>query len=112
METVLVPEEREASLPNFRRNFESTREHNGDWRLEFEPGSYIDDNHAVTRANFIQIEHGKDKASGLQWVVFKKVEDGTWRYSPAESKRYAAEVEALPKNPPEADGADSSADPD
>lgn len=93
IELALAPEEREEALPLYKKNFEVTKQYNGDWQLEFEPGSYIDDNHTVTRATYIQFENGEEKARKQLWTVFKKVKDGTWRYSPAASRRYAEEVE-------------------
>lgn len=100
IEQVLAPDEREASMETYRRNFESTKKAGGDWKLEFEQGYYIDDDHTVTRVYYIQYENGKEKARAPIWTVFKRIDDGTWRYSPKESRKYAEEVESQPEDPP------------
>jgi hypothetical protein len=93
MERALAPDERRERLPDYLRNFEQSKQQGITWRLEFAKGAYIDNNRTVTQVTFFRIKNGVETKDQHFPAVFIKVEEGTWHYSPAETKAFREELE-------------------
>ena len=102
MKLVLASDEHDAKLEIYRERIRASIKQEIEWRLDFEAGEYIDDNHVVAKVTFNQVKGGVTTPMESFPVVFKKVEDGTWRFSSTAS-REVLEAAQRAANPPEED---------
>ena len=120
MTEVMVEAEREAKLAQQLHNIRESKKNGLDWRLDFESGSYIGDNMVVTNVTFNQIKGGVTTPMQEFPVVFVKVTDGTWRFSPVATREYQDAQEKAnepedsennePEDPPAEDGENPSSE--
>lgn len=104
-ELVVLDEEREAVLAQFRANFQASEKQGIKWKLEFSDAQQLSDSLVQAKVQYIGLKDGKEQGRENSWVVFKKIEDGTWRYSRALSKQL---IEQMTPKPP-ANGGDTPA---
>lgn len=100
-ELVVMDEEREAVLAQMRANFQASEQQGLKWKLEFSDAEKLSDSLVQAKVQYIGLKDGKEQGREISWVVFKKIEDGSWRYSRALSKQL---IEQMRPQPPSNDG--------
>jgi hypothetical protein len=104
-ELVVLDEERETVLSQFRANFQASEQQGVKWRLKITDAQELSDSLVQAKVQYIGLKDGKEQGREVSWIVFKKIEDGTWRYSRALSMQL---IEQMKPKPP-ANGDDAPA---
>jgi len=102
MKLVLASDEHDTKLQGYLGRIRASIKQEIEWRLDFEAGQYIDDDHVVAKVTFNQIKGGVTTPMESFPIIFKKVEDGTWRFSSTASRAFIDAAERA-ANPPEED---------
>jgi len=102
-EMVVLDEERDVLISQFRANFQASEQQGVKWKLEFSQAEQLSPVLAQARVDYIRLKEGKEAGRESSWIVFKKIEDGTWRYSRALSMQLIEQMK--PKPPSNGDDA-------
>lgn len=93
VEMVALENEREKLVAQFRANFIESEKQGYTWKVEFSDSSILNETTVYTRATYIQRKNGE--LTGMRnegWVVFVKIEDGTWHMSMEQSQKLAIAI--------------------
>ncbi|MCA8911502.1 MAG: hypothetical protein KDB82_07345 [Planctomycetes bacterium] len=91
-EMIVLDDEREAVLADFRKNFAQAEKQGITFKLKFLDAQKNEDQFA-SKVIYNRLKNGEPDGEPEQsWIVFIKTDDGRWKYSRARSRELAARM--------------------